>query len=855
MATRGFRGNDDLDREIRQHLALEAEERQADGLAPAEARRAAAMVFGNATSVREDARAVWFPLWLQQAAQDIRYALRLSRRTPAFTIGAILIFAIGISASTTIFGALNAVVLAPMPFPESSRLVRLAQSNQERGVEAFSVSLPLYRDWQARSQSFTAMAAERSGAVTVLGLGDPRRIDAKWLTHNMYSLLGLAPALGRTFQADDDRPGGGLVVMLSHGCWRSAFGADPQVLNRVLSIDGRPHTIVGVAPPDRLNTTDHVLLPAVPFTEDRRGHADLDVYARLMPGVTSAQASIEMATIADQLGREYPDQHRGWGVNVIPLAESVVGPRAPRVLYLLFTAVGVLLLVACANLSSLLLVRASSRTREIAIRAAVGGGRGRILRQLLTESLLLAGVGGALGVAMSFSGMRLWRTTMAADLPRAGDIGVDLWALVFACVVSALTGVLAGLAPARQMARLDVTRGLRDGGRAMAAGSQWSRNALVVGQLALSVVLLSAAGLTVRTLSQLRSVDLGFTPARIVTAHIVPRERPEAFVATLLDRVRALPDVAMAGATSNAPMTRGNLSLHVFPVGDARLSPTESVQADWRIVTDGYFGAMETPILAGRDFSVRDDEDAPKVIIVNQTLARMVWGDRDPVSRQLDLGGGGGDPATVVGLVRDMRHHDPAVGPSPTYYVPAAGGVWGAMTLVVRTGAGADAVVPRLRAAVAELDPTLPVYDVNSMDALVQQRLAPQRLVAGVLTGFGALALVLAVLGIYGVMAFSTRQRAREVAIRLALGATRWTVIRPLVREGGVLIAAGAALGLAATIPLTRLMRSLLADVSPADPLTLSVAVAILAAAALLACYLPARRASRASPLQALRGD
>jgi putative ABC transport system permease protein len=855
MTTRGFKGDEDLQREIRQHLELDAEERRADGLSPEEARRAAAMAFGNVAAVREDTRTVWFPLWLQQAGQDLRYAFRVARRTPAFTLGAILIFAIGISASTTIFGALNAVVLAPMPFAEFGRLVRLAQSNQQRGVDAFSVSLPLYRDWQARSQSFAGMAAERTGAVTVLGLGEPRHLDATWLTHDTYPLLGLAPALGRAFQRADDEKGGGLVVMLSYGLWRSAFGADPQVIDRVLTIDGRAHTIIGVAPPDRLNTTDHVLLPAVPFTEDRRGYADLNVFARLKPGVSIAQASSEMSAIAQQLARDYPDHHRGWDVTVTPLAESVVGPGAPRMLYLLLTAVGVLLLVACANLSSLLLVRASARTREIAIRAAVGGGRGRILRQLLTESLLLAGVGGALGVALSFSGMRLWRTTLAADLPRAGEIGVDLWALTFAFFVSAVTGVLAGIAPARQMARLDVTRGLRDGGRSVAAGSHWSRNALVVGQLALSVVLLSAAGLTMRTLSHLQGVDLGFTPARIVTAHIAPRDRPEAFFIDLLDRVRALPDVAMAGATSHAPMTRGNFSLHVFPVGAARLAPTESVQADWRIVTDGYFGAMETPILAGRDFSVQDDEDAPKVIIVNQTLARSVWGDRDPVGRQLDLGGGGGDPATVVGLVRDMRHHDPAVGPSPTYYVPAAGGVWGAMTLVIRTATDAATLVPRIRTVVAELDPTLPVYDVNSMDALVRQRLAPQRLTAGVLTAFGALALVLAVLGVYGVMAFSTRQRARETAIRLALGATRWEVIRPLVREGGLLVVAGTVLGLGAALPLTQLMRNLLVNVSPGDPLTMSAAVAVLSAAAMLACYLPARRASRTNPLRALRGD
>ena len=847
--------DDDLQREIRQHLELEAEERKAEGLSKEDARRAAAVAFGNVAAVREDARAVWFPLWIQQAGQDLRYAQRVARRTPAFTLGAILILAIGISASTTIFGALKAVVLDPMPFAQPQQLVRLSQTNQERAVKSFNASLPLYRDWQSRNQSFSAMAAERAGAVTVQGLGDPRHLDAKWITHNMFSLLGLAPALGRTFQKEDDVPGAARVVMLSHGFWRRAFGDDPSVLKRTLTIDGRAYTIIGVAPADPLNVSDHVLLPVVPFTEDRRGYSDLDVYARLKPSVSIDQAAAEMAGIASQLEREHPESHRGWGVSVVPLAESVVGTGTPRVLYLLLAAVGVLLLITCANLSSLFLVRASARSREMAVRAAIGGGRGRILRQLLTESLMLAFAGGALGVVLSFSGTRLWRSAMAGEMPRAGEITVDIWVLAFAFVVATATGVLAGLAPARQMARLDVIKGLREGSRSVSASGNWARNALVVGQLALSVVLLAAAGLTIRTLNQLNRVDLGFTPTQVLTARLAPQARPEAFFTDLLARVRSIPDVAMAGAASHVPMGPGNLSLHVFPVGEARIAATESVQADWRIVTDGDFGAMEVPILGGRDFTARDDDNAPKVIIVNQTLARMVWGERDPVGRQLDLGGGGGTPATVVGLVRDMRHHNPAVAPGPTYYVPAAAGVWGAMTLVIRTDADAATLMPRIRAQVAAIDPALPVYDINTMDALMRKKLAPQRLVAGVLTGFGALALLLAVLGMYGVMAYSTRQRAREAAIRIALGATRGNVIWSLVRDGGVLVGAGAAIGLAGAVPLSRLMGSVLADVSLGDPLTLAAAVGVLMVTALLACYLPAYRTARISPIETLRAD
>ena len=416
------RRDDDLEREIRQHLELEAEERAADGLSPDDARRAARRAFGNVTLTQEDARAVWLPIWMQQIAQDVRYAMRISLRSPAFTLGAVLVFSLGLGASTMIFSALNAVVLAPMPFPQPDQLVRLDQTNVARSVDRFSVSLPLLRDWQARAQSFSAIAAERSGAVTVTGLGDPRQMGAVFITHNLLPTLGVVPAIGRTLTAQDDSPSAGPVVLLSHSLWQRAFAGDPLVLNRPLIVDGRAHTIVGVAPPNALRTDEHVLLPLVPHTEDRRGHADLDVYARLKPGIALSQASTEMADLSQQLAREHPEAHEGWSVNVSPLAGAVLGRDTPRLLYLLLGAVGVLVLVGCANLSTLLLVRASARTREMAVRAAVGGGRSRIIRQLLTESVVLAVAGGALGVALAFAGVRLMRTSLLADLPRAAEI-------------------------------------------------------------------------------------------------------------------------------------------------------------------------------------------------------------------------------------------------------------------------------------------------------------------------------------------------------------------------------------------------------------------------------------------------
>lgn len=850
------RRDDDLKREIRQHLELEAAEREADGLSPDAARAAASRAFGNAATTREDARAVWIPRWVEHIAQDLRYALRLARSAPGFTCGAVLILALGISATTTIFAAINAVVLTPMPFVHPDQLVRITQTNVSRGIDAFSVSLPLYRDWITRSRSFDNVGAQRGGTVTVQGFGDPQRLPAQWITHTMMPTLGLHVALGRGLLPEDDVVNAAPVVILSHGFWRRAYAADPGVLGRALSVDGQPRTIIGVASADVLQPDDHLILPLVPFVEDRRGLSLLDIYARLRPQVTIDQASSEMAGVAQQLEREYPDDMRGWGVKLTPIADDVIGPRAPRMLYMLLAAVSLLLLVACANLSSLLLVRASSRSREMAIRAAVGGGRGRIVRQLLTESALLAALGGVFGVALSYGGMHLFRTAVGADLPRADQIRVDVWVMAFATTVSAMAGILAGLAPARQLSKLDVQRGLKEGAQSVMRGSNGARNALVIGQLALSVVLLVAAGLMIRTLVNLHSVDLGFTPGRILTVQVAPRNNPEAFFATLLERLRALPDVAVVGATSGAPMVSGfNTSLNVYPVGDALVAATTSIQSDWRVVSDGYFGAMETPMLSGRDFTPRDHDNAPKVIVVNQTLARTLWGETNPIGKQVDLGGGGGEPATVIGLVGDTRSHNPGDAPRPTYYVSAYRGVWGPMTLAIRTSADTARVLSLVRAEVSALDSTLPLFDVRTMDAVLSARLAPQRLMASLLAVFAGLALMLAVVGIYGVMAYSTGQRVREVAIRLALGATRADVIRPLLREGAILAVSGALIGLVVVIPLTRLMRGLLADIGPNDPLTIIVSVVLLTTAALVACYVPARRASHVNPVRAMRGD
>jgi putative ABC transport system permease protein len=846
----------DLTREIEQHLALEAEERHLDGASEEDARRAALRAFGSVARTSEDARAVWTWAWLQDALRDLRYAVRVFARTPVFTVGAILVLALGIGATTAIFGAINAVILTPLPYPEPDRLVALWQTNASRGIDRFSVSLPLYRDWRDRSASWTSLAAMKDGSVTLRMDDTPERVDARFITANALQTFGARVILGRAFLPEEDARAGAPVVLVSEAFWRRRLHASRDVLGETIDVDGRERTVTGVVATDLPGVADApILLPLTPFDEDRRGLSSLDVYGRLRPGVDLDEAAAEMTTLARRIAEAYPVDHAGWSVQLAPLGDVVVGSTVRQRLFLLLAAAGVLLLIACLNLSSLLLVRAASRTREMAVRAALGGGRGRIVRQLLVESGALAVVGGLIGVAIAYAGMQVLRGLAMADLPRADRIGLDSTVLWFACGMSLLTGVIAGLAPARYTSRLDIQQGLHERSPATMGPSRRVRNALLVGQIALSIVLLATSGLMLRTLNRLNRVDLGFTSSHVLTAQVAPRTNAEAFFATLVARVRHLPGVAAVGATSGAPMTSGNTSLNVYPSGPARLRPTESVQADYRSITAGYFDAMETPLLAGRDFTPHDDARAPKVVIVNETLAHILWGDASPIGKRVDLGGGGGEPATVIGLARDVRGHNPAIATGPTYYVSAYRFVWGPMTLVIRTTTGADRLVPLIRTEVRAIDPALPVFGVRTMDEIVSRQVAPQRLLAMLLAAFATLALVLVVAGVYGVTAYATGQRTREIGIRLALGAQRHEVLTSLLREGAVLVACGVAIGLALTVPVARLMQGFLSGVAPSDPVSLVTAALVLAATTLIACYLPARRATRVNPMLALRGD
>ncbi len=841
--------------EMRLHLEQRIEQHVRAGLSPRDARHAALRAFGGVAQVQEACRDQRRFGWLDDLLQDLRYGFRQLGRDRGFAAVAILTLALGIGAVTTIYSVVNAVVLRPLPLQDPDRLIWVNETNLARNITQFSVSYPNYVDWKTRSGSWESLAAFANRSVNLLHGGQAEHLDAQFMTSNLLPLLRLAVARGRGFLPEDDIAGRDQVVILSDGVWKRVFDADPRVLGRQVIVDSIPRTVIGVAPPDfGMAGTIDLFLPLGRFAQNDRSDHELSVIGRLRTGVTRGQAAAEMSRLAQQIEKERPADEAGWNVRLMPLTDIIVDSDTRGSLFFLLAAVGLLLLIACANVSSLQLVRASGRTREIAVRTALGGGRGRLTRQLVTESLLLSLLGGMAGLVVARWALEIFRAVAAASLPRAEEIAIDGHVMLFAFAATVLTGIVAGVVPALQASRLDVQRGLKAGSLTQATGRHTLRNGLVVGQLALSIVLLAAAGLMLRTLDRLHRMDLGFNAAHILTLQVAPARQAEEFFSTLRDRVRALPGVGAVAVASGAPMTTFNTSLNVFPVGPALVPPSESIQCHWRIVTGEFFQAMEIPVLKGRVFTPRDDGKAEKVVVVNRTLASMLWGDGDPIGRRVSPGGGD-DYSTVVGVVADIRSHNPAVAPIPTFYMSGHAGMWSPMTLVVRAGGDLRALVPAIRSEVAALDPTLPLFNVKTMDDLLRERMAPQRTVTGLLATFSVLALALASIGIYGVMAHATSQRTREVGIRKALGAQRLDLMRPLLRDALLLVLLGTGLGLALALGVTQTMGGMLTGVGPSDPLTFVGASVLLTVVTMFACYIPARRATRINPLDALRGD
>jgi predicted permease len=815
--------------------------------------------------------------------QDLRYALRGLRQRPGFALVAVVTLALGIGANTAIFSIANGVLLRPLPYAQPDRLMMLWGHRAQEPLAELSV--PEYWDLSERTRTLSGLAAFADGSMSLTGDGSPERLRVGFMTATATGVLGAAPARGRGFTAEEDLPGRPLAVLLSDGLWRRRFGADPGVVGRTLTLDDAPATVVGIMPPD-FQLPSHfggagmelwAPLQLDPATDrSQRGWHFLLGVGRLRAGVTAEDASREASTLMRGMLAEHPGEYRpDFDGSATTVRQEAVGDVRPAILVLL-GAVALLLVIACANVAGLLLARAEGRQREIALRTALGAGRGRLVRLLLTESLVLAAVGGVLGLVAAVWGIRGLVLAAPRSIPRLEAVGIDGRVLGFTLCVILMTGVLFGLAPALHAARSDLSGGLGDGGRGGTAGRARHRvrRALVAAQVALALVLVSGAGLLVQSFLRLRQVDPGFQPQRLLTARIElsqlrysTNESARAFYRDLVERVRALPGVRQAAVARALPMTGrleiGDWSFILEGQASSPPLPTDWHPADWQVVSPDYFRTMGIPVLGGRALEDGDRLGAPGAIVVNRTLARQVWPDGNAVGQRVLLGGGGVDSVwrTVVGVVGDVRHRGLAAPPRPEMFLPNAqfpagtGSAARALYLVVRTVAEPTAIVPSVRAALASLDPTVPLATVQTMDDAMGSWAAERRLLMLLVTSFAALAVVLGAVGIYGVMAHLVAQREREIGVRVALGAVPREIVRLVTMQGMTMVGLGILAGAVASLAATRLLRSLLFEIRPSDPLTLLGTAITLAGVAAVAMVVPARRATRVDPIDALRAD
>jgi putative ABC transport system permease protein len=862
----------DLSEEIREHLEEKIEELLASGVSREEAVAATRREFGNVTLIEQDSREVWRWPSLESLFADVRYGLRTLRKNPGFTSVAVLTLALGIGANTAIFSVVYAVLLKALPYRQADRLVMVYEN----------VRMPNYRndrnesspgnfsEWMSHNTSFESMAAYRNRSFNVTGTGEPLRIEGEGVSGDFFTVLQVTGALGRVFTPDEDRPGASHVVVMSAGLWKSRFGADAQILGRKILLDGESYTVVGVAPagfhfPD---PDDQLWVPMgmSPADLKNRGSHFLHVFGRLNLGVTVTQAQAEMNLMARRLTELYPETNTGQTVNVIPLQEDIAGPVRPALLVLV-GAVGLVLLIACANVASLLLTRASVRHREIAIRLALGAGRSRIFRQLMTESVLLALLGCTLGLLLARSGVGALKLLATSNLPRASESSVNGPVLVFSVVISIFAGLVFGVVPALEAARGSVQDTLKGGARESAAGSRLrTRNLLLILETALGVVVVIGAGLLLRSFLRIEQVPLGFQPQGILTFRVIPRgerysqrSQRTAFYQQAIERMEALPGVKSAAAVTFAPLTFVRGSKGFLIEGRMPAAAGQIPLANYDVVTPGYFGTMGIRLLGGRDCSWSDTPQVQRVIVINEAMAKTYWPGEDPLGKRIRQGGLDDQELpwlTIAGVVGDVREFDPMTEPRPTIYFPItqfedAGGIlrdW-----VVRTAGNPLGVATGVRSTILDVDKDLPVTRVRTMEQIRSMSMVSQRLHLLLFGLFAVLALVLATVGIYGVTAYSVTQRTREIGIRVALGAQRNEVMRLVVEHGVRLAALGVLLGLLGALALTRLMTSMIYGVSATDPVTFSAVGLFLAVVAVGACYVPARRAMRVDPMIALR--
>jgi putative ABC transport system permease protein len=811
--------------------------------------------------------------------RDIRYGIRGLLKRPGFTLVALVTLALGIGANTAIFSVVNAVVLRPLPYTEPDRLMTLWETMP--GSDRRSVAPGNFVDWRTQNRTFQDMAATFYANFNLTSDGEPDRIDGATITSNFMSLLGARTQLGRTFQADDDEHQDRSVVLISDGLWKRRFGADQNVVGRTITIDETPHTVVGVMSrgfqfPERselwvlgrnrgaVPTSLISQVPTNDWVHERDAHF-IRVIGRLRPGVTLSQAQSDISAITRKAELDFPKTNGGLGSNVVPLHAQVVGD-VRGMLFILLGAVGFVLLIACTNVANLMLARATQRDREIAIRAAVGASRLSLIRQLLTESLLLSIAGGLAGLILSIWAVDLFVKLSPGDIPRLDEASVDLRLLGFTLLVSLLTGIGFGLLPAFQATRTNLNATLKEGARKVSEGRQRraARNILVVTEIALAQVLLVGATLLAISYVRVTRIAPGFNPDRVLTAKIAPANKKypdprsrSAFYTAVLERLQNLPGIESAGMVMSVPLSGSSMNRGFRVEGRPVPKADENVTMDFQIVSPGYFSTLEIPIKQGRGLSAADTESSERVIVINNAMARRYWPNEDPIGKRLMIGESSKDTSwrTIVGVVADNRHASLSEAPVPTAFIAYRQDFesWPRMGFVIKAKTDAAGLTSVVRRELGSIDPAQPLYAVEPMENLLQTSVAQRRFIMLLLGSLSAIAVILAMVGVYGVISFSVSERTQEIGIRMALGARAVDVLRMVLSQGMRVTFIGIVIGLAAAFALTRLLSSLLFEVGPTDLRTFSIVGVLLGAAAFFACYVPARRATKVDPIIALR--
>ena len=859
----------DIEEELRVHVEMETETNIGRGMPPDEARAAALKSFGALSRKTELGYDIRGGGWLETLWQDLRYGARMLVKNPGFTLVAVITLALGIGANTTIFSVVNAVWLRPLPYPEADQLALVTHRNMKQGAN-FELTPAGYFDLREQSKTIGQLAAYVSRDFNLTGAGEPERLQGQLVSASLFPLLKVSPLFGRVFTEADDRADAPRAALLSHELWRRRFGAEAGIIGQTIRLDDQSYMVVGVMPPGfNFPNKETELWAPIAFNAEAanaRSSFYLSVIARLNPGATLGQAQSELDVIAHNLARAFPQIYTDLGFSVASLGESLVS-GFKQALFALLVAVAFVLLIACVNVANLLSARAAAREKELALRAALGAGRWRLIRQLLTEGALLAIAGGALGLLLALWGLEALKLINPETIPRLEEVSLDWRVLVFTSGVSCLTAIIFGLAPALQVSKPDLQHPLKEGGRGfVGARGQRLRGLLVITEMALSLALLIGAGLLIRSFVRLQNVDLGFNPERLLTLRVemseskaVDMTRVSSFYQQVIDRAQALPGVEAAGVANAAPIVTPGIRNALVIEGKPDPQVGQPQLANSRVVSPDYFRTLGVPLMSGRLLSAQDNAQAPLVAVINQAMARRYWGEENPVGKRFKLSSRAPNTPwlTVVGVVGSVRQVGLNSDPFPEFYASftQAPPRLRPRVLFIRATGDPLSLVAAVKDQVWAVDKDQTIWGMSTMEEIVARWLAPRRFNLLLLGVFAALALALASVGIYGVISYSVSQRTREIGVRLALGAQPRDILKLIVGQGLALTLGGVALGLLASLALTRWLESLLYSVSPTDPLTFAGVALLLTHVALLACYVPARRATKVDPLVTLKHE